>query len=66
MDPNQAIALVERCPPLATLSRAAKLHLAEVCREVRFEEDERIFSIAKPMRRILILLEGRAKLVGVT
>ncbi|MGH7564228.1 MAG: Crp/Fnr family transcriptional regulator [Gemmatimonadota bacterium] len=66
MDPDQAIPLLERCPPLAPLSRASKLSLAEVCREVRFEADERIFSIAKPIRRILILLEGRAKLVGVT
>ncbi len=66
MNPDQALDLFKGCPPIAQLSRSAQVRLAAVCREVRFEGGERVFSIAKPIRRILILLEGRAKLVGVT
>ena len=66
MNADQALDFLKACPPIGRLSRAARVRLAAVSREVRFEAGERVFSIAKPMRRILILLEGRAKLVGVT
>ncbi len=66
MEPKLAIPLIDRCPPLEPLSQAPKHRLAEACREIRFEEGERIVSLVSPPHRILILLKGLAKLVGVT
>lgn len=66
MNPDQALDLLQGCEPIAQLPRSVRVRLAAVSREARFEAGERVFSIAKPIRRILILLEGRAKLVGVT
>lgn len=57
---------VDECPPLAGLPLAARLRLAEASREVRYAAGERIVSITRPLRDILILLEGWAKLVGIT
>jgi CRP-like cAMP-binding protein len=66
MNSHPALGLVDACPPLSALSLPARLRLAEAGREVRYADRERIVSIAKPLRDILILLEGWAKLVGVT
>lgn len=66
MDPHLAIPLIERCPPLASIAREPKHRLARICREVRFKAGERIFSIAHPADRVLIVLDGLAKLVGIT
>lgn len=57
---------VDSCQPLSGLPLAARLRLAEAGREVRFARGERIVSITRPLRDILILLEGWAKLVGIT
>lgn len=66
MNSHPALPLVDACPPLAALSLPARLRLAEAGRQVRFADRERIVSIAKPLRDLLVLLEGWAKLVGVT
>ena len=58
--------MVEACPPLAGLSPSTRLRLAEAGREIRFAPGERIASIARPLRDILVLYEGWAKLVGIT
>jgi CRP-like cAMP-binding protein len=58
--------VVEACPPLAGLSLSTRRRLAEAGRRVRFAPGERIASIARPLRDILVLFEGWAKLVGVT
>lgn len=58
--------MVDACPPLAGLSLSTRLRLAGASREIRFAAGARIVSIAKPLLDLLILLEGWAKLVGVT
>lgn len=57
---------IERCPELLDLPRLAKQGLADVAREVTFEKDERLVPLLRPPSRVLIILEGLAKLVGVT
>lgn len=66
LNPHPSLHLVDQCPPLARLSIETRTLLAEAGREVRLATGERIVSIAKPLSDILILMEGMAKLVGVT
>lgn len=61
-----AVDQIDRCPVLQDLPRAAKQGLADVARGVTFEKDERLVPILRPPSRVLIILEGLAKLVGVT
>jgi CRP/FNR family cyclic AMP-dependent transcriptional regulator len=61
-----AIEQIDRCPALQDLPRVAKQALAHVARELTFEKDERLVPILRPPSRVLIILEGLAKLVGVT
>ncbi|HUP00780.1 MAG TPA: Crp/Fnr family transcriptional regulator [Gemmatimonadota bacterium] len=58
--------LLDRCPALRDLPRESKSALAGVAREVHFEAGERLVSLLQPPSRLLILLEGLAKLVGVS
>lgn len=66
MNETATISLIDRCTPLEPLPLEIKKRLAAVTRETRFRKGERLISIANPIRRILILLEGRVKLVGIT
>ena len=58
--------IMDRCPALRDLSRDTKRAVAGAAREVRFEPDERLFPLLKPPSRLLVLLDGLAKLVGVS
>lgn len=66
MDSGSALTQLDRCPPVARLSLEARRRLAEISREVTYASQERIASLVRPLRDILIVLEGRAKLVAVT
>ncbi|HKY59373.1 MAG TPA: Crp/Fnr family transcriptional regulator [Gemmatimonadota bacterium] len=66
MNSHPFLSMVDACPPLAVLSLPTRLSLAEVGRQVHFASGERIVSLSRPLRDILIVLEGLAKLVGVT
>ena len=66
MDPHPLLAMVDQCPPLAELSLPTRRRLAEAGREVTFSSGERIASLSRPLRDVLIVLQGLAKLVGVT
>jgi CRP/FNR family cyclic AMP-dependent transcriptional regulator len=58
--------IVNSCRPLRGLSEPAHRALAEVAREVRFRRDERLIPLGQPPQRLLILVDGLAKLVGVS
>jgi CRP-like cAMP-binding protein len=58
--------LIDKSRAFAYLPFEVRLELAKACREVRFAKDQRIFSATEPPREILIVAEGRAKLIGVT
>lgn len=66
MDSHPLLAKVDECPPLAELSLPTRRRLAEAGREVSFAPGERIASVSRPLRDVLVVLEGLAKLVGVT
>jgi len=54
------------CRALREVSRAALDALASHAREVEYEEGERIVPLLTPLRTILVVTEGLAKLVGVS
>ena len=56
--------MIDRCPPFRDLTLEARRGLARFCETVEFDTGERIVSITEPLKRILIIIEGRAKLVG--
>lgn len=58
--------LLEGVPSLAELTPPARTALAGVAREVEFRPGERIVPLIKPPQRILFILEGLVKLVGVS
>ena len=66
MSSHPLLPMVDSCPPLAVLSVQARHCLAEAGREVEFGSGERIVSLTRPLRDLLVVLEGLAKLVGVT
>src|SRR5688500_4845026 len=57
---------INHCRPLRGISEPAHRALAEVAREVRFRRDERLIPLGQPIQRLLILVDGLAKLVGVS
>jgi CRP-like cAMP-binding protein len=57
---------IDHCRPLRSISEPAHRALAEVAREVRFRRDERLIPLGQPTQRLLILVDGLAKLVGVS
>lgn len=54
------------CRPLAELTPPARLALGEAARLVEFRPEERLTPWGEPPQRLLILIQGLAKLVGVT
>ncbi|MBA3583307.1 MAG: Crp/Fnr family transcriptional regulator [Gemmatimonadetes bacterium] len=60
------IELLDGCRPFEALPRDAKQALADAAREVRFEAGERLVSLLEPPSRLFIVLEGMAKMVGVS
>jgi CRP-like cAMP-binding protein len=62
--PEQALEIIDRCPAFRDLSLEARRALARCSRVVEFTSEERIVPITEPLKRILIVIEGRAKLVG--
>lgn len=58
--------LIDRSHAFGALSFKARLELAKASREVRYAKGERIFSTTERPRKILIIAEGRAKLVGLS
>ena len=58
--------LLSGVPALADLSTPAREELARVAREVEFRAGERIVPLIKPPQRILFILDGLVKLVGVS
>lgn len=61
-----AVELFDACQGLRDLSFGARKALADVGYEVTFKRDERIVSMLEPPSRILVVLEGIAKLVGIS
>jgi CRP-like cAMP-binding protein len=57
---------INHCRPLRSISEPAHRALAEVAREIRFRRDERLIPLGQPTQRLLILVDGLAKLVGVS
>jgi CRP-like cAMP-binding protein len=58
--------LLSGVPVLAELSTATREDLARVAREVEFRAGERIVPLIKPPQRVLFILDGLVKLVGVS
>ena len=58
--------LLSVVPALEDLSTPAREELARVAREVEFRAGERIVPLIKPPQRILFILDGLVKLVGVS
>jgi CRP/FNR family transcriptional regulator len=58
--------LLSGVPALADLPAPAREELARVAREVEFRTGERIVPLIKPPQRILFILDGLVKLVGVS
>ena len=58
--------LLSGVPALADLSAPAREQFARVAREVEFRTGERIVPLIKPPQRILFILDGLVKLVGVS
>lgn len=58
--------LLSGVPALAELPASAREDLARVAREVEFRPGERIVPLIKPPQRILFILDGLVKLVGVS
>lgn len=57
---------LDQVRPLASLPDQARLALANAAREVTFSVDERLIPIGQPPQRLLILIDGLVKLVGVS
>lgn len=57
---------IEQARPLASLPPTAREALAASSREIEFEEDERLVPLGQPPQRLLVLVEGLVKLVGVS
>jgi CRP-like cAMP-binding protein len=62
--PEQALEMIDRCPAFRDLTLEARRALARCCGTVEFVAEDRIVSVTESLRRILIVVEGRAKLVG--
>jgi hypothetical protein len=58
--------LLNGVPALAELTASAREGLARVAREVEFRAGERIVPLIKPPQRVLFILDGLVKLVGVS
>lgn len=58
--------MIDGCPAFHGLTLEAKRALARNCQELEFAPEERIVPITEPLTRILIVVEGRAKLIGLT
>ena len=58
--------LLDGIPALADVPTASRSALAERARETTFEADERLEPLLNPPSRLLFLLEGLAKMVGVS
>jgi CRP-like cAMP-binding protein len=58
--------LLSGVPVLAELSTSTREDLARVAREVEFRAGERIVPLIKPPQRVLFILDGLVKLVGVS
>ena len=61
-----AVELFDSCPGLRDLTFSARKALADVGHEVTFKRGERITSLLEQQGRILVVLRGLAKLVGVS
>jgi CRP-like cAMP-binding protein len=62
--PEQALEMIDRCPAFRDLSVEARRTLARCCSLVEFAAEERVVPVTETLARILIIIEGRAKLVG--
>lgn len=58
--------MIDRCPAFRELSLEARRGLARSCDKIEFAAEERIVPVTEPLKRIFILVEGRAKLIGLT
>lgn len=57
---------LDQVRPLASLPDQARLALANAAREISFSVDDRLIPIGQPPQRLLILIDGLVKLVGVS
>lgn len=60
------VELLDRCPALDDLTVETKSALAGVAREIRFDEGGRLVPLVDPPERLLILMEGLAKMAAVS
>lgn len=61
-----ALELLDRCKTLESVSREAKAALGLVAREVNYKTGDRLVPLLRPPSQFLIVIEGLAKLVGVS
>lgn len=57
---------IDTARPFADLPDPARRALAERSREIAFERDERLIRIGQPPQRLLVVVDGLVKLVGVS
>lgn len=57
---------IQEARPFASLPAPAREALAERAREIDFSEDERLVPLGQPPQRLLVVIEGLVKLVGVS
>ena len=60
------VQLLKHCPVLDDITPEAMRALAGVARTIRFDEGERLVPLIDPPERLLILLEGLAKMTAVS
>lgn len=58
--------LLQNCRPLKALSEPSRRALSEVARDVTFHSGDRLIPLGQPPQRLLIMVAGLAKLVGVS
>lgn len=56
--------MIDRCPAFRDLPLEARRALARCCGTIEFVAEDKIVPVTEPLRRVLIIVEGRAKLVG--
>lgn len=58
--------MIDLCPAFRGLTLEARHALSRCCDEAEFFADQRIAPVTEPLKRIFIVVEGRAKLIGLT
>lgn len=66
VDMTVSLATLSTCRPLSNLDSATREAMAGCAREIEFQPGERLLPLGQPPHRLLLLIEGLAKLVGIS